>query len=939
MTDFQVWRAVTLLIAVSAGAAQAPYVSAREPGPEQASVEEGTAAVEQAGSEGGDARISTAATAPAQDAKVLEGVVVTARQKTAATEVLEERIEKPVVADLVDAEQIGKVGDSTVALALRRLPGVTLVGDFIYIRGLGERYSSTTLNGAYVPSPDLTRNVIPLDIFPTEILDSISIQKGYSVDQPAAFGGGNVDIRTRGIPENFELLFQVGSGWNSDNSDDVLTYSGGSDDKFGTDDGTRELPREIRDAVQTYRGSINTSSIFEGLVREGGSPTLADAEAINRQLATTLNREIDIHSRSPDPDLSAELSIGDSWELDEAGNWTFGALALGDYKNQWRNRDRINRSAQLPETDHGLTQRSINQVALTGSVSAGLGFTRDHNVKVTGLYLRNTDDEASLTQRNNFNFRRDQGAQLRDYHVRFEERDLELLQVNGTHTLGDDTVEVIGGWLDQPLLKDLQFSWYYSDATATTEIPNELTVAAVDVVDPDSGSVLSTSVRPNATAAEFRFTDLTDEVHSYGWELTRPFSFRDATLVGNVFGGWGHYEKGRSYLQTQLGLGTTNSAAAPILIGTPTEVFTDANILDPTNGFGLTIGGIGTESYLAAEVIDAGFGGFDLTLNETWRLHGGARYEDWMQLSVPVDQLQLDPEVGKIPIPVENLPSVAKQVDDWYPSVALTYIRHDFWARDFQLRLGFSQTTARPDLREVTQSTYIDPFTEARVIGNPSLIPSDLTNYDIRAEWFFANGDNLTISPFYKTIDNPIETVEGAGTDNNLSFTFINADTADLYGVEVEWFKDLSFLDRWLGDWVSGFFTAGNTTWTDSELTIGSTSFALTNDVRPLNLQSDYIVNVQLGYDSPGGTHSAMLVFNSYTERLFYAGRNGAPDAYEQPFESLDFIYTWYPNQSLSFKLRLQNLLDDQIEIEQGGTIVLEQSLGTTFKLDATMKF
>lgn len=923
MTNYQVWRAVKLLIAMSAASAPIPSAFAQEP-------ETSPQAADAAATAG----------ASGSQAEVLEGVVVTARQKSAATEVLQERIEKPVVVDLVDAAQIGKVGDSTVALALRRLPGVTLVGDFIYIRGLGERYSSTTLNGAYVPSPDLTRNVIPLDIFPSEIIESISIQKGYSVDRPAAFGGGNVDIRTRRIPEDFEFLFQVGSGWNSDNSDDVLTYSGGSDDKFGTDDGTRAIPGAISDAIQTYRGSINASSIFEGLRRQGGSPTLADAEAINRELATSLNRDIDIHSESPSPDLSAETSIGDSWQLDESGNWRLGLLGLADYQNQWRNRDRINRSAQLPDIDNGETLRSINQVALTGSLSGGLEFTRDHRVGVTGLFIRNTDDEASLAQRNNFNFRRDQGAQLRDYHVRFEERELELVQISGQHALGDDTADLLGGWLtNEILLKDLQFSWFFSDATATTEVPNETTVSAVDVVDPLSGAVLSTSIRPNSSAADFRFTDLTDEVKSYGWQLTRPFTFGDGAFAGSLFGGWSYYEKGRSYVQYQLGLGTTNSAAAPILAGTPTDVFTDANILNPANGFGLTIGGIGTESYLAGEEINAGFGGFDITWNESWRLNAGARYEDWIQVSVPVDPLQFDPGVGKIPIATENLASTAKQVDDWYPSAALTFMRPGFWAQDFQLRFGFSRTTARPDLREVTQSTYIDPFTEARVIGNPLLTPSDITNYDIRAEWFFAGGDNLTISPFYKIIDNPIETIEGAGTDNNLSFTFINADSADLYGIEVEWFKDLAFVGGWLGNWASGFFTAGNATWTDSELTIGTTSFALTNDVRPLNQQSELILNLQLGYDSPGGGHSAMMVYNSYSERLFYAGRNGAPDAYEQPFNSLDFIYTWYPSPAWNLKLRLQNLLDDQIEIEQGGTVVFEQKLGMTFKLDATMKF
>ena len=184
---------------------------------------------------------------PAEAPSAMEEVIVTGRQRSVADDILNERLESEVVSDLISAEQIGRVGDSTVSTALRRLPGVTLVGDqFIYIRGLGERYSSTTVNGAYVPSPDLTRNVIPMDLFPSEIVESISIQKGYTADQPAAFGGGNVDIRTRSIPDDFEFNLQFGIGTNSESSDDGLDYPGGSDDELGTDDGTREMPQEIR---------------------------------------------------------------------------------------------------------------------------------------------------------------------------------------------------------------------------------------------------------------------------------------------------------------------------------------------------------------------------------------------------------------------------------------------------------------------------------------------------------------------------------------------------------------------------------------------------------------------------------------------------------------------------------------------------------------------
>jgi TonB-dependent receptor len=386
-----------------------------------------------------------------------------------------------------------------------------------------------------------------------------------------------------------------------------------------------------------------------------------------------------------------------------------------------------------------------------------------------------------------------------------------------------------------------------------------------------------------------------------------------------------------------LQLGTTAQAAEDLLVGTPGQVFSDENILDPVNQFRLTRGGIGTESYLAAEVIDAGFGNVDFTWRDTWRVSAGARYEDWSQLSVPVDQL--DYTAGKVPLTPEGLVQAAKVRDDWYPSAAITWIRPDFLAEQFQLRFGYSQTTARPDLREVAQATYIDPLTEARVVGNPFLVPSDITNYDLRAEWFFDGGDNLTISPFYKTIDRPIETVEGAGTDNNLSFTFINADTADLYGVEVEWLKQLDVLGNLIGGWAQGLFVTGNVTWSESKLRVGNSAFGLTNLERPLAQQSDWIVNMQLGWDSPAAVHSATLAYNAFSERLFFAGRNGAADAYEQPFESLDFIYSWTPTPNWSVRLRLQNLLNDTIEIQQGGTVILEQRVGVNFKINASWQF
>ncbi len=868
---------------------------------------------------------------------IMEDIVVVGRQRSSADEIMQERIDSEVVSDLVSIEQITRVGDSTVSAALRRLPGVTLVGDqFIYIRGLGERYSSTTVNGAYVPSPDLTRNVIPMDLFPAEIVESISIQKGFSVDQPAAFGGGNVDIRTRSIPDEFVFNISLGTGTNSGSSDDGLTYPGGSDDDFGTDDGTRALPREIDEAIQAFRGDISQTTIYETLLQDGEFHSFEEAQQINRQLATTLYRNVDFRSTSLNPDLSVESSLGNSWYLGDGGQWKAGVLALGDYANTWRNRERTLRSVTAPDEDYDEQFRTTNQVVVTGSLGVGIEFAEEHRVEATGIYLRNTEDEASLTLGHNTNFQRANGDRLRNYRYRYEERELELYQLRGSHTIGPATVDLFDEWVDLGFAQGLEFEWYYSDATATTDLPGEMLFSARDRIDPDSGALISTSLRSSLSSAEYRYTDLQDTAYSWGSKLTMPITMGGQQV--ELSGGYDYYEKGRSYLQTQLQMGTTTAAAEPILVGTPGDVFTDANLLDPDYGFALTLGGIGTESYLAGETVDAVWGKVDVIFGERWRVTAGLRWEDFARAAVPIDQYEYDVDVGIITVPTDEVADLTSASDDYYPALALTLMQPGFWGSDdFQLRFGWSETVARPDLREISDATYIDPLTEARVRGNPLLLDSNLSNFDLRAEWFFGGGDNLTLSLFYKDIQDPIETVEAQGSDDNIALTFINAETAELYGLEVEGLKDLGFLSD--GGWTEQFFVSGNVTVSDSEITIGDAAPNLTNNKRQMTQHSDLVVNFQLGYDSRNEMHSASLAYNMYSERIFFAGRGGADDAKEQPFNSLDLTYSFHPTERMSAKLRLQNLLDDDTVIEQGGVDVLVQDVGTTAKLDFSYRF
>ncbi len=203
---------------------------------------------------------------------VLEEQVVLGRFLGSSQQLLLERQEDEAIVDVLDAESISRMGDSTVAAALRRVPGLTLINNkFIYVRGLGERYSQSTLNGAYIPSPDLSRNVIPLDLFPASIVSSLSVQKTYTADMSANFAGGSVDIRTNPFPDKgFNFSAELGSGMNNALSGDVLTYNGGGDDRWGTDDGTRGMPSLVMSRLEQFQGQMSPTAIAQQLMKTEG---------------------------------------------------------------------------------------------------------------------------------------------------------------------------------------------------------------------------------------------------------------------------------------------------------------------------------------------------------------------------------------------------------------------------------------------------------------------------------------------------------------------------------------------------------------------------------------------------------------------------------------------------------------------------------------------
>jgi len=863
-----------------------------------------------------DTKIAPAPNLVSIEAPVIEEMMVTGRQQSAAQSVMSERIEQAFSADLMDADQIARTGDSNVAVALTRVTGVTLLdGKYVYVRSLGERYSSTLLNGAAVPSPELTRNVLPLDLIPASVVQTLKVQKAWSPDLPANFGGGSVDVRTKTVPDEFVFSLSAGTGINTESSDGLTHASHG--EKF-------QMPTNLESAISTYLGNIRTRNIAALNDSDGGSPTadeLRAASAINRSLMVGVNRDVAIYEDSLAPDFSGSLALGNNWSLSD--DLDIGAVVNFSQDTKWRNKDQKTRDVGSPDTVVADIKRTAEETRQLLSTNVGVSYQDAHKVQAAFYHIENILDEARIkTGFDGSNFTLDKGSEYIKYETRLENRELEVAQVNGEHKFD----QLSRSWLDTPVV-----DWFYSESTAKTDIPNQVNVNGANTIDPTTGALISTQLLPAAAMASFQFLTLEDDVVSYGWNAKAPLVF-DAWEI-NLSGGFNYNDKTREYYGYTANIDATGIGSS-VLQGDIDDVLSDAKLLDHNNNFEMNVGGgFGTESYIAAQITEGAYGMFDATWDERWRVTAGARYESFKQALLPIDLLDYTGEsIKKL---LEDLQkddqAYAFAEDDWYPSLAVTYMNEGFMNTEvFQLRLSASETVVRPDLREMSDVVYIDPELGFKVKGNSGLQISELTHYDLRAEWFFDSGNSFTASIFYKDILNPIESTRLPGSDDDIMLTFENSESGEIYGLELEALRDLG----------AGFFVSSNLTLSDSEI-VSPEGIGYTNAKRPMTGQSEYVLNAQLGFDSDDGMHSASLVYNLFGERMLYAARNiGAQqDAYEQPFNSLDLTYSWYATDNVTTKIKLANILNEERLFEQvnsnGENVeILKQQVGTSFSLD-----
>ena len=392
------------------------------------------------------------------------------------------------------------------------------------------------------------------------------------------------------------------------NNGNVFTYPGGSDDDFGTDDGSRELPGELAAEIVRFQGNVDVQGIFSTLRAE--DPTLTSAEALaqaqqlNRALGLTLNRNIGLEEKDPHPDIGLKANIGNRFDL--GSDLDLGFMVGGSYDTDWRESTAISRSFQFPDERTDTELESTRSVNISGNLNLGLRYTDDHTISTTSLFLRNTDDETAIRDFFNENREISDGIGFRNYRFQFEERNLMVNQIKGSHYLGEATRERIGGlagligWL--PL--ETQISWFSSESRARTDIPGQVDVDAQTISDPASGEVLSAAVTLDATAADYRYTG-SGRSRQQLW-LGGGDSVHSGTLVDRTGPGVSSTARRRALIASRSSASGALSVADSSILGGPLDsVFTDQNVLDPANNYVFDLQGTTNQSYLVATMTDA----------------------------------------------------------------------------------------------------------------------------------------------------------------------------------------------------------------------------------------------------------------------------------------------------------------------------------------------
>lgn len=783
--------------------------------------------------------------------------------------------------DGMSSQTFRRIGDSNVGEAAKRITGVSVEGGkYIYVRGLGDRYTKTTLNGMDIPGLDPDRNSIQIDVFPTNLVDNLIILKSFTPDLPADFTGGIVNIETKDFPD--QKIFDVSLGIEYNPSmhfnPDYVTYEGGNTDFLGFDDGTRELPSgfDLANAPNPFNsGNAEVTRFLDEF-----SPVMG----INNQTSFM--------------DYSLGVTYGDQKELKNGHN--LGYLFTGNYKNnttfyddaffgEYQNdRNPSVLDFQRAATSEGLlTEREV----LLGGL-AGIAYKTDKSkFRLTMMRLQN-----GVSRSTDFDLVDDDNAIGKSgftgisENMEYNQRSVTNLFLNGQHYFKEK------GWT---------IDWRGSSTWSTQEDPDIRRTPFTEIND---------NLRFSAGAAgnPSRLWRSLEEQNIQGKvDITKDLDIftREAKLK---FGASYTYKE-RDYNIVDFNINFLNGEQ-PDWTGEGIDVWTPETVYP--NGSVFIVSGFSdpNPNQYNSDINNTAFyfmGEFSPIENLKSIL--GVRAENFVQRHTGRDQLQ------------NNVLENEEVLDElnFFPSANLIYALNG----SQNLRLSYSRTIARPSFKELSFAQILDPVSNRIFNGglfaiddwDGNLKATDINNFDIRWELFANRGQNISVSTFYKTFNNPIELVRLPQAQTNAEFQPRNVGDGEVYGVELEFKKALNFInDKWS--------VYGNLTFVESIINISETELRNRNnnardgevisETRNMQGQAPWIINAGITYDDYNLLLDAGLFYNVKGRTLVVVGGGIDPDVFAQPFHSLNFNMNkvFGNNEQWTANFSVNNILGDVLE-------------------------
>ncbi|MEO8026863.1 MAG: TonB-dependent receptor [Bryobacteraceae bacterium] len=611
-----------------------------------------------------------------------------------AAAMLNERKLSPLVSDSISRDELSSGSSSDAAGALQKVTGVSVVGDgFVYVRGLGERYSSTSLNGAMIPTTEPEKRVVPLDLFPSGMIENIKIAKTYSPDLPSEFSGGLVQLQTVEFPTQKMFSLSFKSGFNTATTfDNFLTYPGGND-FWGFGAGARGLPASIPRDQRLVAGQFSQQQL----------QSFGQAFSDNWQPVTQTAR--------PAFDWSA------------VAGGTFGKLGLVgaiSFSNKPQLQSELQRyirqgaGTPIIFTDYP-DYKEYTETARIGAVfNAAIRLSPSHKIIFRNTFTH--DSEKSAREFSGYDGGTD--GDLNSQRLRYIQRLLFSTGVEGDHSF--------------PKWRNSLIHWQFTYSKSSRNEP-DLREVFRNLL-PDGRYIFAAT---GSSGLRF-FNDLSDRIYEPQADYSIPF-FKGAIS--------GLFKTGVRMTIRRRDFEARRFLYAP-------QQFTTLNLFLPSNalfaasnirpsGFQITEFTRGTDSYAAEMNIFAGYAMVDLSLGKRWRIEGGVRIEDADQIVTTFD--------NRVP----NAAPIKASLNNRDASPAINAIYSLSAKQNF--RLSYSRTVSRPDFRELSPFDFNNVLGGFVVAGNPNLQRALINNYDARWEYFPGGNQLIAVSMFAKQFTNPIE--------------------------------------------------------------------------------------------------------------------------------------------------------------------------------------